>query len=1440
MKVFKAMLIVAIIAIAVVSQEVHIKGDLLNREIINTNGMPPVHQQYEGTTTNRTFVVMDTVVQIEKVPGEGCSLIAEVPSHYNYLISSCKGSTQLLFEHIADSVMQKKEMLSANQSGFKIVDASPLYTYNTTHHAAVSIWSGDTSGNAKVAIHLFNDTATGNSTWFDVTLADSTSTKFKNPRVAGFCATDSSCKALVYDFNGTSKCTIKVYELTTTDTPILKYLADTEVGPSFPNMNIFTGLVVQSAETVTFSGMSDSGVYNVIYNMSSDGTLKRASNGSSNKEINVVNSRLFVSYTKTRSHTICAAVHVQGNLTNSIFQYVKFDSQRYIVQKYQMPSCMKLASDNHITYLQFKGIQGSATYADSKGNPVGHAIFFKDPSDGEIILGRCIESTTAVSTFYNTQLSELVTVDKESTTYYSVNIPTYRLNTASLPDGVYKFEYSSKNLGDSNTTKHTKSKSIRVFSDPFNMPTRVSPFFKEAWLTTETAEIISSKNATSLEISKNDILCNGCDAVLVGDNVDSYSTKMSKVQYNMAIGSQLTGGIARAVILKRDFVLVSDDKANRTSEIWKCVQDKEEARTCTILNRFSFSADTNTAGTEGFIGAYAVASRSYWTELTKSLGSDQKPVYYLRTFDMVKSELIYNHFFNDAPVSSFWRTNGDDGLLLTVTLEPQITLRKYAMSKGKTMNTVIQVHTDITRICIKDIAASQHDTNEFWVYSECDTSTPYVQKFYIDGEDAYPVQSTFQKLAKAEGRMHLCNLHTFLLYVPASMNDVKVISSSGDILNYNFPSDAKEIIHQACVPEAGIHLSIRERLGKNYLIAIGFATNEYEEAAERFVTVIELEGVTNPRDYLLSAVFDRRDMCVHAMLVKKSGFEDQKLTVYKIAIDDGQILIKSKDGNKLGAIKLKITMKFDSASKAGGIKYRSIDQMNTPEIENYKVMPTNKAGVFDLNEYASIEGNYFGVEVTGPDANKIEIKDRLRSNSSKLPAGIVLDGIVVSAGEFMATSKLGEGLELRKDPLTSSAYLKLEELSAVDEAIMVRDHDTGHVLLVARMETIDGNRFVIYWLEKGQSLPSLSRNLKSHQWKSSFHLIRMNFFATKILEGKSKHFVLSAVSESRRAALIFFFNFAKDFSALIGTSVQPFQHRSIIEDVYMNSDRIWIYIKQRGNSFLTLKINEATGDSIISMNVRVHRAIENAVVIAVYCLRTGPIFCMYETHARYILVENETIKKIYPKLAGYETAAWLSTGEYLGLLLRTTWQRDSPASYVIVLYRHKFNGIYTKYDIGEIDDVVLGENLMNSFALVESAEGVVLVTSSRLKKREKLLLQTQEAPSFPLVANKIEVNIKADNLIGDSLKFSFKSGDPSEQPVVKGIFVESTAVNPDEPSKSGSSTIWIVLAILVILIIVGCIAYCMIKNSQQSISHRKSVMTRDTLIDNDDLEDERL
>lgn len=1421
----------------VVCQEYHIRGDVLNRAIENTDRLPPVHQRFSSPTSNGTFTLTDTMVESGKESVEGCALIAEVPSYKDYIISDCKNGKQLRFEHLAETIKSKKIMLTAVQEGYNLVDAAPLMTDISTKHAAVSIWFQPADGKAKVGVHLFHDSNTGNSTWFDVNLVDSASEKFKNPRISAFCVDGFNCKALIYDFNGTSKCTVKVYEIGTSDTPTIKHLADTDVSKDFSSNTIYNGLIVQSGLTNTIVFMVDQGVFTTHYNLTSDGSLVKVGNPSSTKEVTRSNMRIFLTYLRSKIHLI--SVTSPEKHPTKVLTFLRFTSHQYYIQAFEMPVCMKLSVDRYISKLQFKGIQGAATYTSSNGQPLGHALFYRDPITGDKIWGICIESSSAVSTYFNTERSELAVVDTSSTTYYSINNPRYRLDTSSLSEGEYKFDYEMRDTSGATPFTHKYHKSIKVFTDPFNMPPRTSPLFREAWASSETAELFSSRGASSFELSKNELLCNGCDVSIQGDHTESYSTKTMKVEYSMALGTKMTASLARTSLLKRDFVAVSD---NKKTEIWRCVQEREEAKTCYIHYQPTYQSEDIIETVPGFEGSYIVSTRNYWMELVKvSLG--QSFSYQLRLHDLVKKSQLGHYTLNSLPTSSFWRTSGDEGQLLLLTSDSEVILKKITLVQGQITAKDVKVYSDQPKLCIKSIAASQHIISDFWVHSECDSSSAFIQKFNIEESEAYPVQNTYQKVKGAQGVLSLCNIHNFMLYMPASRTDIKALSVTGDLLDYNFPKEAKAVTLEACVPEAGIQVIIREKGGKNYLIAIGYATNDNEEAAERYVTSIELTQVANAEEYTLSATFDRRDMSVHVLLTKKAGLKDQKLTAYKIATDDGEVVIRAAAGQTIGNMQLVLSSHFSTQPRAIDIKYRKIDPKSTPEIISFKVLPTNKAGIFNLDEYAKIEGNYFGVEVSGDQAGSIEIKDRVRSNSTTLRNSINLDGIVVAAGNFMATAKPGNKMVLHKDPLKAEgSQVTLDDLPSVDEAVMVKDAETGHVLLVARMETIEGNKIILYWLEANQMLPTVSLNLKKHQWSSKHHLIRLNLFATKALEGSAKHYVVTTVSESRRAAFLYFLIFEKDFSSLMRSSMLPLQHRSIFEDLYLNADRKWIYVKQRGSSFMTLNINSVTGESITAVNVRVHRAIENAVVIAVYCLRSGPAFCMYETHARYVLVEHDSIKKIYPKIPGYETAAWLTSGEYIGILLKSTWQKDGPANYKVAIYRHNFNGLYASYDIGAIDDVVLGENLMNTFALVESGAGVVLVTSHRLRKRQKLLQQDPVSPSFPLIADKIEVNIKADNLSGESLKFLFKAGDPSDQPVTRGVFVDKHSQNHSENQDSGRSSafMWIVILIVVVLAAAGVAVYFLCLKKEKPASHRMSVMPGQKLLSDEDLDDDRL
>jgi hypothetical protein len=465
------------------------------------------------------------------------------------------------------------------------------------------------------------------------------------------------------------------------------------------------------------------------------------------------------------------------------------------------------------------------------------------------------------------------------------------------------------------------------------------------------------------------------------------------------------------------------------------------------------------------------------------------------------------------------------------------------------------------------------------------------------------------------------------------------------------------------------------------------------------------------------------------------------------------------------------------------------------------------ADSYDASEYWEVTGNYYGVEARGVSPASVTILDRVRPGNFIVENTLNVDGVIASAGDYVVICRPNEKAYIYKNfakGVGIRTSLLLEELPWIDEVAMLYDEKNQYIIMLMRRAVLNGNELVMYWFKSDLPLPSASRDLNRHRWTQVRSFNKLSFFATMALESTYKVFVATMITEVKRTAVINIIILNKDYSGLVTINKQIIDGKSIMEDIFLNKDRSWILIKQRGSAMMIHKVEAKRAEGLLYSHTEIHTPFEGTAIIGIYCTRMGMPFCVFESHGRYYLTEGEFFQGRVDKIPGYKTAAWTTSNNYVVLMIKNIHtQSTDKIVRKLVYFRRGFKGIYGVEELPTLNDWSLGDYQNNGFALLENGDDAILL---KVKSMRPDQTDSNQPSLHTLITKKISITVTQQALQNQDASLVFKGSVPTEE-LPRGLFVDPGIYPPKQPDQPSESHTLLLIVMIVIVIVAAAGGY---------------------------------
>ena len=1388
-----------------------LKGDIVHEDLPGESASTRYGVYYTDDSTPKVpgFTVKDSIGAPTRGAGtHHCDLNLVLPHATHIMVKICDAGTKLILEEAKGSyagfVNTFTSMTAVGDYLFK--DAVPLVddTLGTNLIVALQMSPGTGDFNLTLVNYNMNFSSHAASKIISAVVENQ---RITNPKLGVFCPNGASnCTLIIYDPVNSKDAPMIVYMVTLSATPTITFLTSFRAATSFINKQHTSVAVFQNGPSLFYAAVADNNLltYAIGFNQSDNYKMYEMAGGTKTfPGLGQSGIKYFVHLTATKLNQL-SVVSPSG----SISYLVRVHLLVLYEFKTQLPDCFKSWQGAVVTSHNIQGLHGVFVFTNPSNNFTTGMVIYARPYDAGLETnadGRCMSNQNAKHGHIDLMRKELVEFGTGNNQVYQLQTPQITFDTRDLGAGLVQLRIKATTLATGQSM--IQSKNFTIATDLFDMGLRKQQMFTKVWEETPTVEFYETEFPTHVEMSMNEVVSNGGRYKFSGDNLVSYSTGMSSPEYKFKDTTHVAiSNFSKSVLLRRDMLMIQH--GNSKLSLFGCVETTNRGRLRSLVQDIDPHSDRPTVPTLQNQVILPISQPTYFVELAIEYPSSG--AFMISLFSTTSKTYLRQQQINLRLKSYVWRTNGDAGILYYIVENKPESLYKLTVDPNQIVNTEVELVNGRAKVCARDVGVSPNNLDEVMVYSACPGEDAYLTAFDVQSSPAVNIYQKYFKVKDNHQSLTMCVLQSNILCMSPSRSDVRLINARGHNLNLNFPANTEATELFGCLPQIGYFVSVRRSTAtnKHYIVVYGQSTPEAEVLGERVQSVMEIQNLTSTEGLSISCNFERRDLSIYITLTPKEKSVNQtnnfSVGCYKVAIDVGDIVVKPQGNNKMSSLSLNFWPAFGETSTSTQLKFRTFVPALKPAVRKYQPLPKNQQGVFDFSTYCEFQGNYFGIELRGVNKDQAELRDRLRETGPKISSEFAVMPLVATAGPFVVMARLNSKMVLIKNYLQdgSRSKLTLDELEAVDEIGMVEDSASNTLLIMARRETLQGNDFVLYWVKTDTAFPSSSSSLGFYKWSHVGSFIRLNFFSTIALEGSHHHYIGSLMNEARRAVLVFTFIFDKPYSQLLMINSQIIENKHILEDVFLNRDKSWVLIKQRGSTMTIAKADRKQGDSLLIAYNEVYKPFQDAAIIAAYCTKIGNSFCIYESASRFYFTEGEDLKGSFEKIPGYRTVGWTINNNFIGLLLKSLHVgMDETITRRIAVFKRGYIGVYLLYKLeGAVDDRILGENLNNAFALLETPDGAVILVTDRLKPTNTQLTQASSV-NLPMVSNKIELMIHDSSLSAEHIKLVFKSENPQNE-FVRGLFVDPGIYPPSDDQSKSNTWLW-VLIVLGVLVVAG-------------------------------------
>lgn len=708
-------------------------------------------------------------------------------------------------------------------------------------------------------------------------------------------------------------------------------------------------------------------------------------------------------------------------------------------------------------------------------------------------------------------------------------------------------------------------------------------------------------------------------------------------------------------------------------------------------------------------------------------------------------------------------------------------------------------------ICPSMVRIHPYDYDEIWVLSKCPNKDPIVLAFEFTEVPLYVENDKVLEFGNNQKIDNFCPIFVSIVYIDIEgkkiwmrpTNTKKVSDESRLQVPIDFLNISK-IINFDCAPgRNSMQVLIQSQNGKFYMLNLLGLKDYANSINSRIHSVEEIKGIDNPKFVSIETREGGRDIYT---LITSENLSQKSL--YKINMENNEIYFKSKNDKFMSStVQLRFQNFYRNFSKDIPFKF-VVDKMGSfkPEIEFYKPFVVEENQV-DVTSHFKWKGPYFGIEIEGKDASKVEVDDRLMPEKSPLE-GAEADDYVGSFQNFVISGTSGGKIELHKDLFgKTKETVKLGE--GATEAIIFGSDDKTMTFVASRLRTADGNQIEVFWFKSNIESINKTQEISSFKIRSKGDEFGLYGVFNR---SKSKNFlVIGLMHQSRRYVKFFYMDFTKDYKDIITVNQESIYPNGYVKNVVIDEkDRIKIV--QSGMKTILAYTKEPG-----------HKPVRNKIGNIVNGEHMSSVFCDYEnaclmeTPVSLFYIKGKTVKMI-TKVPNFKILGGSFYSKYLALIgEKMQFDDNSPRVFKLFIYSIEETYLHSAYDLEipknlKIDDfnrmITVTKKNENEFAVITCGKIKLKVTS---KAHMSLLAGLEGTTPLQLkLQDKIKAKVNGEIEDPDNLKLVLKG--ESKQFEVKRGFYKDEGVDPNKPIL-GKVNYWMV-AVVSFLIIFGIMMIC--------------------------------
>ena len=1381
------------------TQEVFFKGDKLDRLL-----SPVTHIQFsykiqdvsKDPKLRAAVSVSDTISVINSLTVQNCERYTVLPSDSSYIMKFCAIGMTLDVDKIGASFGSITLIARyPADPGMMYNDVAELIHDNKPSGYFVSLQSNIQE--AKVSVQAFASQSSIKSLAISLQVGDS---KILKPTLAVFCFGTASCKVFVYDKFGSDKPAVIVLEVDPQSFELKKLSEFLMIGSTVVNYPHKTALITQYVDSIFY--VASTAAQGVMYVMGLTSDFKLVNKTLQPQVVPGYGGDKVVFSSHQSLYGLNLITVVVGKQVSIVARATLF--QVYGVTL-DIPDCG--FDMTKIMDLKMIGSVTSIRYSSESGTGTGYVIMVRTPTGGSKPEARCIGAPGVTHVLFDKERNEIMEVTGTGAKVYSMQLGRYRVDTGMLDFGMFTLQLM---LTDGSGKVGMAEKPFWVLPDPYQVKSRANNPFIEMMVNSSKWEVFTNGQPNIFQVTRTDLLNNGGKYSIEGQNLAVFSTIDSKVKYVLPAGAPLA--VLRVALARRGKLLLQ--RATNTLESFDCRLTTLATRTCTA--GATYSVEGVPVSSEK-LGIYSLRSGTHFVVLS---GLDSTFTQHsLRLYSITSTVQVSSIQISGSILDIVWVTNGNFGQLIFTKKGEDKDLFKVVVTQSSLEESKVTLTLPKmgTQICVRNLAPFESSSNEVTIHSSCPNGKSSLYTYDISSNPSISIYERDTHLSTSYTSLKLCSMHLSTIYMDIEKNELRARTKSGDDISYNFPSDSDLTTMTACVYEVAMFLAVRkDKATKKFSLHVyNSPRGDTEAIGMRVKAVVDIFNDIPMEDvsmYMMQAEYEVRDHSVHVIIVKKADPSVNSILSYEIQIDEGDIIFLSNNNETIKSIDLTYTGYKDTNKNTTKLQFTSIQPKGQVDIKKYQPLPQNQAGKFDMTKYLEIEGNYMGIQVKGPNSERVTVSDRLRKDGASLPSSIMGGShVIASASKYVIIGKKNSKAVLYSDIFSETrSSINLDELPYANEAVMYEDKSKGFVVIILRRSTFGGNDFVMYWFKVDSSFPPFSSGFAFHKWSQEAPMGKMRLYHTSIRKEQVNHFLLTLVSPLKTDSLTYTIQFTQSYSSLLIINKQHHEGPLFYEDYLIGRDRKSFTLKMRGAMLYSCSF-EPNGD-YIGCGVSTAQVYQGKAIFHNYCSMGEKSFCLSESSTQYLFYEDEIYKGSFEKILGHKTIGWLSSPNYVGLVLERIRIPGKVESLErkLAVYKRGYIGCYSEYQIPMLNmDSILDEEISSHISIVERSEDIVILLSETITETNNLKQNPSDKVSLPVVHNKIEIDIQGSGVSSELLKFILKGVDESSNNV-RGLVMDP-GVNYTPPVEEKPSIVWIywlLFAIVMVGFAIGCYFVC--------------------------------